>query len=129
MNFTPLEDAFQFNTFSKFLTQPVQTGFSPVCVFCSFPDSHPLSQDGGSLRRCKRCKKDFKAQIIRQPINPNQPPPQFRQHQIRNYQYKNPYAPEPKSPQDLEQFKPDAYITNANSNVYYNHNWYHFNQK
>ena len=129
MNFSPLEDAFKFNTFSEFLTQPVQTTFSPVCVFCSFPDSQPLTNDGGSLRRCKRCKKDFKSHIIRQPMNSNEAPPQFKGQQIHKYQYKNPYAPEPKSPEDLNNFNPDAYITNANSNVYYSHNWYHFNQK
>ncbi len=129
MNFTPLDDAFKFNTQSEFLLQQTNSYFSPICIFCSFPDSQPLINDGGSLRRCKRCKKDFKSQIITQPVNPNQAPPQNKLNQIHNYQYMNPYAPQPKTQTELNNFNPDAYITNMNSNIYYNHNWYHFNKK
>ncbi len=127
MNFTPLDDAFKFNTHSEFLLQQQSSIFSPVCVFCSFPESQPLSKDGGSLRRCKRCNKDFKAQIMNGYAY--QRTPQTNYSQFNNYQYNNPYAPQPKTQTELNNFNPDAYINNNNSNIYYSHNWDHFNKR
>jgi hypothetical protein len=62
MNCTPLDQAYRYETQSEFIKQMRAPHYSPVCVFCSFPESMALSSDG-SFRRCKRCKKDFKAKI------------------------------------------------------------------
>ena len=61
---TPLNDAYQFNTFSQYINKGgLQTRFSPVCIFCSSNDSTPLINDGGSFRQCNRCKKQFKSRL------------------------------------------------------------------
>jgi hypothetical protein len=74
---TSLDSAYQFSTFSSFINnninptsqntinQTYSTKFSPICIFCSSKDSNPLSRDGGSLRQCNNCKKQFKAVIIK----------------------------------------------------------------
>jgi hypothetical protein len=73
---TSLDSAYQFSTFSSFINnnihssqnainQTYSTKFSSICIFCSSKDSNPLSRDGGSLRQCNNCKKQFKAVIIK----------------------------------------------------------------
>ncbi len=63
---TPLSSAYQFNSFSSYINNNgLSSRFSPVCIFCSSKETTPLTNDGGSFRNCNRCKKQFKAQIIR----------------------------------------------------------------
>ncbi len=64
-NSTSLDNAYKFNTFSTFIQNNMNytVNFSPVCIFCLNPDSYLLMNDG-SLRRCKRCNRNFKAKII-----------------------------------------------------------------
>ena len=60
---TPLNDAYQFNTFSSYIVNGgLNTRFSPICIFCSSKDSISLISDG-SFKQCNRCKKQFKARI------------------------------------------------------------------
>jgi hypothetical protein len=62
----PLNQAYQFQTFSPYIQQyGFQSSYSPKCTFCSSMDTIPLINDGGSFRQCNRCKKQFKAIIIR----------------------------------------------------------------
>lgn len=63
---TPINDAYQFNSFCQYINGGgLQTCFSPKCIFCSSNESIPLSNDGGSFRQCNRCKKQFKALLLR----------------------------------------------------------------
>ena len=63
---TPINDAYQFNSFCQYINGGgLQTGFSPKCIFCTSNESIPLSNDGGSFRQCNRCKKQFKAILLR----------------------------------------------------------------
>ena len=67
MNYTPLEDAYKIhhtnsNTYGGTLK------YSPICIYCKNPTSFPLMNDGGSFRRCDRCKKNFKATILNEAI-------------------------------------------------------------
>lgn len=38
--------------------------YDQTCPFCSFPESKGLMNDGGSFRECRRCRKQFRANII-----------------------------------------------------------------
>ena len=63
---TPLNDAYQFQTFSSYINNDgLKSRFSPKCIFCSSADSITLINDGGSFRQCNKCKKQFKAILIR----------------------------------------------------------------
>lgn len=63
MNFTPLDEAYHYETYSEFIKNMQFPKYSPICIFCNFTKSTALSADGGSFRRCLRCRKDFKARI------------------------------------------------------------------
>ena len=60
---TPIESAYNYETYSEFIksTEPVK--FSSICIFCSARGSIPLLDDG-SFRRCSTCRKNFKAAIV-----------------------------------------------------------------
>lgn len=63
---TPLESAYQFQTFSTFINNTHIFGprFSLKCIFCYSNNTVSLMNDGGSFRQCDQCKKQFKAIII-----------------------------------------------------------------
>jgi hypothetical protein len=65
--FTPLDEAYQIHHVNP-NTYRGAVHYSPVCVFCSNPTSVSLMNDGGSLRRCVRCKKEFRATIVSQAV-------------------------------------------------------------
>ena len=70
MNWTPLEEAYNIQHTNKF----VYGGsilYSPVCIYCSFNSSVSLMglEDGGSFRRCNRCRKDFRANILNNAVS------------------------------------------------------------
>ena len=65
MNYTPLEEAYKIhhinsNTYSGTLK------YNPTCIFCNHYTSTPLMlyRDGGSFRRCDKCRKQFRATIV-----------------------------------------------------------------
>jgi len=65
MNYTPLEEAYKIhhvnsNTYSGTLR------YQPTCIFCNHNISTPLmnERDGGCFRRCDKCKKHFRANVI-----------------------------------------------------------------
>lgn len=69
MNYTPLDDAYKIhhiipNTYSGKLL------YSPVCIYCNYPQSRPLmeSRDGGSFRQCNKCNKQFRASTLNSAI-------------------------------------------------------------
>ena len=63
---TPLNDSYHFQSFSSYINNNgLNTRFSPQCIFCSSLESIPLLNDGGTFRQCNRCKKQFKARLIR----------------------------------------------------------------
>ena len=67
---TNLNDAYKFQTFSQYLNSAkpeALTNYSPICIFCSSSDTYSLTQDGGSFRQCKSCRKQFKAAYINKP--------------------------------------------------------------
>jgi len=59
---TSLNDAYKFTTFSDFIQKKSSVNFSPICIFCSYNISSPLTNDG-SFRQCSKCKKQFKASL------------------------------------------------------------------
>lgn len=68
MNYTPLEDAYKIhhvnsNTYTKTIK------YSPTCIYCTNPTSYSLMNDGGSFRRCDRCKKNFRATTLNESIS------------------------------------------------------------
>lgn len=68
MNYTPLEDAYRIHHVSP-NTYGGTIFYSPICIFCNHASSQSLMNDGGAFRRCDRCKKEFRANIINSPIN------------------------------------------------------------
>ena len=68
MNFTPLEDAYKIHHVSS-NTYSGPIFYSSVCIYCKNATSMPLINDGGSFRRCDRCRKDFRAIVLNQSIN------------------------------------------------------------
>jgi len=70
MNYTPLEQAYKIHhTHSN--TYGGTINYSPTCIYCKNPTSTSLmpSADGGSFRRCDRCRKNFRATIITNAVN------------------------------------------------------------
>jgi hypothetical protein len=62
---TPLNVAYNFTSFSEYINNKgLNTTFSPKCIFCSFVESTPLTNDG-AFRQCNNCKKQFKALLSR----------------------------------------------------------------
>ena len=62
---TTINDAYQFTSFSTYInSNGLQTKFSPICVFCSCPETTTLTNDG-SFRQCKKCNKQFKSRLQR----------------------------------------------------------------
>lgn len=63
---TPINDAYQFTSFSQYINSGgLKTRFSAKCIFCPSNESTPLSNDGGSFRQCTKCKKQFKALLVK----------------------------------------------------------------
>jgi hypothetical protein len=79
MNSTPFDTAYTFTTNSEYLRNLDKkiSSFSPICIFCSADRSIGVSNDGGSLRRCIKCNKYFKATInfIEKPPTTTPQPP------------------------------------------------------
>jgi len=42
--------------------------YDQTCPFCSHLESRGLMNDGGAFRECKRCKKQFRANILGEPV-------------------------------------------------------------
>jgi hypothetical protein len=69
MNYTPLEEAYKIhhintNTYSGAIK------YSPTCIYCkNLTSTSLLNDDGGSFRRCDRCRKNFRAIILNQAVS------------------------------------------------------------
>lgn len=69
MNYTPLEDAYKIHHVS-YNTYTGTLRYCPTCIYCKNPTSTPLMAcDGGSFRRCERCKKNFRATALNAAVN------------------------------------------------------------
>jgi hypothetical protein len=67
---TPLNHAYQFNTFSPYIMNGgLNSAFSPFCIFCSSNNTMNLAKDG-SFKQCNSCRKQFKANLSVNQINP-----------------------------------------------------------
>jgi hypothetical protein len=62
MNPVPIENAFDYST-PIVIQRADQQKYSHTCIYCSNPESVSLMNDGGSFRRCIRCKKNFMCRI------------------------------------------------------------------
>ena len=68
MNYTHLDDAYKIHHTNS-NTYGGNICYNPTCIFCSHPNSSSLMNDGGSFRRCDKCKKNFKANTINSAIS------------------------------------------------------------
>jgi len=68
MNFTPLEDAYKIHHTNSD-TYKVNIHYLTTCIYCLNKDSTSLMNDGGSFRRCNRCKKNFRATVASNAIS------------------------------------------------------------
>jgi hypothetical protein len=70
MNWTPLDEAYNIHHINPNVYSGIVI-YSPVCIYCNFMTSIPLmgNLDGGSFRRCEKCRKEFKAKIINNPVS------------------------------------------------------------
>ena len=60
---TPLNDAYQFNSFSSYIINGgLNTKFSQNCIYCSSNNTMNLVNDG-SFKQCNSCRKQFKANL------------------------------------------------------------------
>ena len=60
---TPLNDAYQFNSFSSYIKNGgLNTKFSQNCIFYSSNNTMNLANDG-SFKQCNSCRKQFKAKL------------------------------------------------------------------
>jgi hypothetical protein len=68
MNYTSLNEAYKIEHV-KPLTYTGNILYSKQCIYCLHEDSTALiANDGGNFRKCSKCKKHFKANILNQPI-------------------------------------------------------------
>ncbi len=56
-------EAYKYETHSDFIKKMKPPQYSSKCIFCSFTETKPLTNDGGSFRQCPKCNKQFKAMI------------------------------------------------------------------
>ena len=100
MNMTPLDQAFDYST-PLSINQFHLPKYSPICIYCSNPESISLMNDGGSFRQCLNCRKQFRAQILEpqknSTIQRQQAPP--KKHEVSAH---HPfYLPNPTNPTSL----------------------------
>ena len=67
MNYTPLEEAYKIHHVNS-NTYRGTPSYNPICIYCTHILSTSLMNDGGSFRRCNKCKKHFKATILNPPV-------------------------------------------------------------
>lgn len=84
MNYTLLDDAFNFDTTIPNQTTISKPVFSHDCIYCKYKNSEPLTADG-TFRRClnSSCRKEFQAQI--QPPQRTVQTPFFQQRHPNEY--------------------------------------------
>jgi hypothetical protein len=70
MNWTPLEEAYNVQHSNNFAYSS-SILYSSICIYCSFDSSTPLMglEDGGSFRRCNRCRKNFRAKVLNNAVS------------------------------------------------------------
>ena len=68
MNYTPLEDAYKIHhTYSTTYGGTIR--YIPTCIYCSHKTSTSLMNDGGAFRRCDKCRKNFRANVMNEAIH------------------------------------------------------------
>lgn len=68
MNYTSLDDAYKIHHTASGTYQGT-IRYSAVCIYCSNNSSSPLMNDGGAFRRCNKCKKHFRANVLNEAIH------------------------------------------------------------
>jgi hypothetical protein len=71
MNYAPIEEAYNVHHINKNTYMNYQNSkYDAKCIFCCFGNSIALmgNRDGGFLRQCLRCRKEFRANILTEPI-------------------------------------------------------------
>ena len=68
MNYTPLSEAYKIHHVNT-TTYGGTLQYSTQCIYCKNGTSTALmTTDGGSFRQCTKCKKQFRATILNDPI-------------------------------------------------------------
>jgi len=67
MNYTHLNDAFRIHHANP-NTYGGNIQYSTTCIYCQNPSSKSLMNDGGAFRQCQRCRRNFMATIMNEPI-------------------------------------------------------------
>jgi hypothetical protein len=67
MNYTPLEEAYKIHHVNSH-TYSGTLKYNTTCIYCQNPTSISLMNDGGSFRRCDRCRKNFRANILNEAV-------------------------------------------------------------
>ena len=68
MNYTPLTEAYKIHHVNT-STYGGTLQYNPKCIYCKHDTSTALmSTDGGSFRQCGKCKKQFRAAILNEPV-------------------------------------------------------------
>jgi hypothetical protein len=67
MNYTSVDDAYKIHHVNS-NTYCGTIRYSPSCIFCGNTKSTSLMNDGGAFRRCDRCKKNFRANVVSEAI-------------------------------------------------------------
>ena len=68
MNYTHLDDAFKIHHTNS-NTYGGTIHYSTVCIYCKYPLSKSLMNDGGAFRQCNQCKKNFMATVVTPAVN------------------------------------------------------------
>jgi hypothetical protein len=64
MNYTNLDDAYKIHHTNS-TTYSGTIRYSGTCIFCNNPKSSALmNEDGGAFRRCDKCRKNFRANVL-----------------------------------------------------------------
>jgi hypothetical protein len=66
MNYTPVDSAYNIEHVNPNIYRGT-IKYSKQCIYCSSQESISLLQDG-SFRKCNKCRKNFKAHILTNPI-------------------------------------------------------------
>jgi hypothetical protein len=67
MNYTQLDDAFRIHHTNPQIFNK-KLNYSSKCIYCNNNESISLINDGGCFRRCVKCRKEFRATILSEPV-------------------------------------------------------------
>ena len=67
MNYTSVNEAYKIEHVHP-TTYTGNITYSKQCIFCGNQETQSLLNDGGCFRKCEKCRKNFRANVLNAPV-------------------------------------------------------------